>query len=74
MYISIFCLKSNGWTYTPTRKSTATNRQHPQMYAGWIPILQAGTQVRGHSLLDAEGLKGKQVALINIENITVKKW
>lgn len=34
-YVSIFCRKSNGWTYTPTRKSTVTNRQHPQMYAGW---------------------------------------
>lgn len=39
------------------------------MQNGTMPILQAGTQVRGHSLLDAEGLKGKQVALINIENI-----
>lgn len=43
------------------------------MQDGIIPIMQPGTQVRGHSLLDADGLKGKQVALINIENIQVRK-
>ncbi|XP_065938354.1 uncharacterized protein [Magallana gigas] len=39
------------------------------MQEGIMPIMQAGKQVGGHSLLDAEWLTGKQVALINIEKI-----
>lgn len=40
---------------------------------GMIPILQAGAQVRGYSLLEANELKGKQVAFINIENLQVRE-
>lgn len=38
---------------------------------GLMPILQAGVQVNGRSLLDAKELKGKEVAFINIEKLEV---
>lgn len=40
---------------------------------GMLPILQAGIQVEGHSLLEAQELKGKEVAFINLEKLKVKK-
>lgn len=36
-----------------------------------MPILQAGLQVKGRSLLDAKELKGKEVAFINVEKLEV---
>lgn len=39
---------------------------------GMLPILQAGIQVEGHSLLEAQELKGKEVAFINLEKLKVK--
>lgn len=38
---------------------------------GLMPILQAGVQVKGRSLLDAKELKGKEVAFINVEKLEV---
>lgn len=40
---------------------------------GLMPILQAGVQVKGRSLLDAKELKGKEVAFINVEKLQKKK-
>lgn len=40
---------------------------------GLMPILQAGLQVKGRSLLDAKELKGKEVAFINVEKLEKKK-
>lgn len=40
---------------------------------GMLPILQAGIQVGGHSLLEAQELKGKEVAFINLEKLKVIK-
>nr|XP_034307480.1 uncharacterized protein LOC105321767 isoform X1 [Crassostrea gigas] len=56
-------------THLPENQQQLIDSIHKCMQDGIIPIMQPGTQVRGHSLLDADGLKGKQVALINIENI-----
>lgn len=41
---------------------------------GLMPILQAGVQVKGRSLLDAKELKGKEVAFINVEKLQVIRW
>lgn len=41
---------------------------------GLMPILQAGVQVKGRSLLDAKELKGKEVAFINVEKLEVIRW
>lgn len=59
-------------THLPENQQQLIDSIQKCMQDGIMPIIQCGTQVRGHSLLDAEGLKGKQVALINIENIKVK--
>lgn len=40
---------------------------------GLMPILQAGVQVKGRSLLDAKELKGKEVAFINVEKLEVTR-
>lgn len=45
--------------HLPENQQQLIDSIHKCMQDGIIPILQAGTQVRGHSLLDAEGLKGK---------------
>lgn len=73
IYRSFVLIAMDERIHLPENQQQLIDSIHKCMQDGIIPILQAGTQVRGHSLLDAEGLKGKQVALINIENITVKK-
>lgn len=60
-------------THVPENQQQLIDSIQKCIQEGIIPILQAGTQVEGHSLVDAYGLKGKQVALINIENIQVKR-
>lgn len=60
-------------THVPENQQQLIEYIQKCIQEGIIPILQAGTQVEGHSLVDADGLKGKQVALINFENIQVKR-
>lgn len=73
MYRSFVLKAMDERTHLPENQQQLIDSIHKCMHDGIIPIMQPGTQVRGHSLLDADGLKGKQVALINIENIQVKK-
>lgn len=57
-------------------KRTCKPKSHQQFkkyIEGMLPILQAGIQVKGHSLLEAQELKGKEVAFINLEKLKVKK-
>lgn len=59
-------------THVPDNQQQLIDSIQKCMQEETIPILEAGTQVEGHSLVDAKGLTGKQVALINIRNIKVK--
>lgn len=59
-------------THVPENQQQLIDSIQKCMQEGIMPIMQAGTQVGGQSLLDAEWLTGKQVALINIEKIKVK--
>lgn len=60
-------------THVPENQQQLIDSIQKCMQEGIMPIMQAGTQVGGHSLLDAEWLTGKQVALINIEKIKVER-
>lgn len=60
-------------THVPENQQQLIDSIQKCIHEGIMPILQAGTQVDGQSLLDAEWLTGKQVALINIENMKVKR-
>lgn len=60
-------------THVPENQQQLIDSIQKCMQEGIMPIMQAGTQVGGQSLLDAEWLTGKQVALINIEKIKVKR-
>lgn len=59
-------------THVPENQQQLIDSIQKCMQEGIMPIMQAGTQVGGHSLLDAEWLTGKQVALINVQKIKVK--
>lgn len=60
-------------THVPENQQQLIDSIQKCMQEGIMQIMQAGTQVGGHSLLDAEWLTGKQVALINVEKIKVKR-
>lgn len=60
-------------THVPENQQQLIDSIQKCMQEGIMPIMQAGTQVGGQSLLDAEWLTGKQVALINVEKIKVKR-
>lgn len=60
-------------THVPENQQQLIDSIQKCMQEGIMPIMQAGTQVGGHSLLDAEWLTGKQVALINVQKIKVKR-
>lgn len=60
-------------THVPENQQQLIDSIQKCMQEGIMPIMQAGTHVGGHSLLDAEWLSGKQVALINVEKIKVKR-
>lgn len=60
-------------THVPENQQQLIDSIQKCMQEGIMPIMQAGTLVGGHSLLDAEWLTGKQVALINVEKIKVKR-
>lgn len=60
-------------THVPENQQQLIDSIQKCMQERIMPIMQAGTQVGGHSLLDAEWLTGKQVALINVQKIKVKR-
>lgn len=60
-------------TFKPKTRQQLKESIEKCLKEGLMPILQAGTQVRGHSLLEAKELKTKEVAFINVEKLQKKK-